>query len=104
MKKGTAETKWRAIRARLEARQTWIVESIRDYPPPITGCDAQFDHLLEQRDGISHELKRLETARQSGGAVQDFTASSNWIEKDAALSSAQNETAALKPMTKGSAP
>lgn len=92
----SSETTWLALRARLEARQTRIVEAIRDYPPPITACDAQFDHLLEQRDGISRELRRLEDARKEKGAsgkvIAAFVASSNWIEGDAAPPPAHTDT------------
>ena len=96
MKVEAAETSWRSIQDHLEARQARIVEAIRDYPPPITACDAQFDHLLEQRGGISRELKRLERARKEGSATEKgtgnstgksiaaFIASSPWIEGDAA--------------------
>lgn len=78
----TNERNWQVIRDDLEVQQTRIVKAIRDYPSPITGCDAQFDHLLEQRDGISRELRRLENARLAGGAAEsdsaDFIASSTW--------------------------
>ena len=73
MKEEAAEATWRSIRSHLEARQTWIVGAIRDYPAPITACDAQFDHLLEQRGGISRELKRLERACQEGDATENGT-------------------------------
>ena len=43
----------------LEAKRISSVEEIRAYPSPITGCDAQFNYLLEQRTKLSHELGRL---------------------------------------------
>ena len=39
---------------------------IRDYPRPIPGCDAQFDHLLEERSRREREL-----ARRNLGAKDD---------------------------------
>ena len=100
MKEESAETTWRSIRGLLEARQAWIVGAVRDYPPPITGCDAQFDHLRKQRDGISRALKRLEQACQEGGGtgndIAAFITSSNWIEGDAVLLPAHTAKATAK--------
>lgn len=104
MKTEGAEAAWRALHDQLESRQTRIVETIRDYPPPITGCDAQFDHLLEQRDGISRELKRLKKARERRGPVEAFIATSNWIEGDAAQPPAQIETSSPKMNAKRNTP
>ena len=100
MNENSTEAAWRALHDRLKTRQARIVEAIRDYPPPITACDAQFDHLLKQRDGISRELKRLEQARQEDGAtgkeLAAFIASSPWIEGDAVLLPAHTATATAK--------
>lgn len=120
MKEEAAETTWHSIRSHLEARQTWIVGAIRDYPPPITACDAQFDHLLEQRGGISRELKRLERARQEGDATENgaanvtgnaiaaFIASSPFLDGEPALAppepEAHPEPAAPKRIAKRIAP
>ena len=30
---------------------------IGDYPAPITGCDAQFNHFLERRSELERKLK-----------------------------------------------
>jgi hypothetical protein len=35
-----------------------VHEEIRSYPAPIPACDAQFNHLLKQRDALSSELVR----------------------------------------------
>ena len=51
---------WREARERLEDRKRRIVDEIRSYPTPIAGCDAQFNHLLEERAAICRELQRLE--------------------------------------------
>ena len=44
------------IRNLLEQQRVRIQEEIANYPPPITACDAQFNHLLEQRSQIAREL------------------------------------------------
>ena len=43
----------------LEVRRSALNEEIASYPGPITGCDAQFNHLLEQRVGLNAELVQL---------------------------------------------
>ena len=35
-----------------------VEEEIRSYPSPITGCDAQFNYLLEQRSLLLAELAK----------------------------------------------
>lgn len=55
---------WRAERERLEAKRAALSEEIAAYPAPITGCDAQFNHLLDERRGINLELKRLDEAHK----------------------------------------
>ena len=100
MNENSTGAAWEALRDQLKTRQARIVETIRDYPPPITACDAQFDHLLEQRDGIFRELKRLEQACQEGGGtgndIAAFITSSNWIEGDAVLLPAHTAKATAK--------
>ncbi|HXF53866.1 MAG TPA: hypothetical protein VNK52_07060 [Hyphomicrobiaceae bacterium] len=44
----------------LEALRRRTSEEIHSYPSPIAGCDAQFNHLLEQRTAIVDELQRLQ--------------------------------------------
>ena len=51
-----AEMAWSETRSLLEQQRVWIQEEIANYPPPITACDAQFNHLLEQRSRIAREL------------------------------------------------
>lgn len=41
-----------AARAALEAARARIGAEIAAYPAPIAGCDAQFNHLLAQRDRV----------------------------------------------------
>jgi len=50
---------WQAVQDRLTARRAALNEEIAVYPGPITGCDAQFNHLLELRVGLNEQLTRL---------------------------------------------
>lgn len=49
-----AETALRQARAALQAE-------IRAYPTPISGCDAQFNHLLAERRRLSEALAALQS-------------------------------------------
>jgi chorismate mutase len=52
-----------ARRAALEARRRQLDEEIRAYPTPIPRCDAQFNHLFEERARIVRELAELQSGR-----------------------------------------
>lgn len=68
-------TDWERVRAQLERRLADLNEEIGAYPCPITGCDAQFNHLLEERVRLNSELSRLETTKSDGqdaGALKNF--------------------------------
>ena len=43
---------------------------IRDYPTPIPRCDAQFNHLYEQRACAVRELAILRSASTDGAALR----------------------------------
>lgn len=43
----------------LEDARTKIAAEMRDYPTPISGCDAQFNHLLAERQRIAAALNAL---------------------------------------------
>lgn len=80
---------WEAIRRHLEEKRRPVQDEIRRYPPPITGCDAHFNYLLEQRSALSRELVRLAAASQApdadaAGAVDAFIRSSACIDAAAA--------------------
>lgn len=45
---------------RLRKRIAELNAEIGAYPAPITGCDAQFNHLLEERARLNAELTRFE--------------------------------------------
>ena len=46
-------------RADLENARRAILAEIRDYPTPISGCDAQYNHLVGLRGSISDALDAL---------------------------------------------
>lgn len=73
---------WSRVEAALEARLAAVTDEIRHYPAPISGCDAQFNHLLEQRSRIPAALARLRalrggaaTAEESADRLRRFVAS-----------------------------
>ena len=50
-------------KAELSAARQLIQNEIRDYPTPISGCDAQFNYLIGLRGAVSEALRALETPR-----------------------------------------
>ncbi len=60
---------WDALRSRLERMREAVAAEIRAYPLPIPACDAQYDHLLEQREALSEALARLDTARKDASST-----------------------------------
>ncbi len=48
------------VREHLLRLKAPIDRQIREYPTPIAGCDAQFNHLLEERRRLAHDLNRLD--------------------------------------------
>ena len=49
-------------RGSLERERERLREEIETYPPPIPACDAQFNHLLEERVRVARELAALDLA------------------------------------------
>jgi hypothetical protein len=47
------------IKLHLEDRRRALAAEIRSYPTPIPRCDAQFNHLYEQRARLARELDRI---------------------------------------------
>ncbi|MEO8104041.1 MAG: hypothetical protein ABI790_16075 [Betaproteobacteria bacterium] len=43
----------------LEARRQLLCEQINDYARPVAACDADFNALLAERDGIAQALSHL---------------------------------------------
>jgi len=60
MQPDPVKSRLQRIRSRLEDERDRICAEIRRYPTPIPRCDAQFNHLIEQRDSIVRELQRIE--------------------------------------------
>lgn len=58
----TYETCLIAAKAELSAARRLIHAEITTYPTPISGCDAQFNHLLAERQKISAALRALDSA------------------------------------------
>lgn len=84
------ESVWKKIREHLENERHRVNEEIRNYPSPIPACDAQFNYLLEERERIAQELKRLEalaleglTRRAELERIGEFIASSDYIKGEA---------------------
>ena len=50
---------WEEVRRELLRAKHAIDEEIRGYPTPIPRCDAQFNHLHEQRARLARELDRI---------------------------------------------
>lgn len=50
---------WADIKVLLENEKRRIYDEIRNYPPPIAGCDQQYNHLLEERTRVAQELNRM---------------------------------------------
>jgi hypothetical protein len=67
------DSAWQRIKNRLEDERHRIYEEIKNYPTPITACDVQFGHLLEQQAGVFAELARLHEARELGLQSGDWT-------------------------------
>ena len=48
-----------AVESELVAARAALNSEICSYPTPISGCDAQFNHLLDQRHRVSAALAQL---------------------------------------------
>ena len=49
-----------AAKTRLRRALALLGEEIRNYPTPVAGCDAQYNHLLVERQKILAALAALE--------------------------------------------
>ena len=58
----------KSLRSLLERREA-IAREIGGYPRPITGCDAQFNRLLEERAALVEEIGRLDALEDRGDAL-----------------------------------
>ena len=50
----------RAVSELLAARAD-VTNELKDYPGPVSGCDAQFNHLISVRNAIGNALVALES-------------------------------------------
>lgn len=50
-----------AAKAELQNARALLQNEIRSYPTPISGCDAQFNHLIGERQKVLEALGTLET-------------------------------------------
>ena len=88
---GPLSTNWEMVKACLESERERLHAEIRAYPTPIPRCDAQFNHLIEQRDHLFQELARLDAARSNAVAddgaarVEEFIEASGCLDDDAKL-------------------
>ncbi|MDH4247563.1 MAG: hypothetical protein OEW39_07085 [Deltaproteobacteria bacterium] len=51
-------------RSLLEEKLRALLREIESYPAPIPACDLQFNTLLEERDHITEELRKLAASRE----------------------------------------
>ncbi|MEM9582685.1 MAG: hypothetical protein AAGA08_06185 [Pseudomonadota bacterium] len=51
-----------AARAELGVARQLLQEEITRYPAPIAGCDAQFNHLLAERQKVLAAIQSLDDA------------------------------------------
>ncbi|CAN0596332.1 unnamed protein product [Ectocarpus sp. 12 AP-2014] len=50
-----------AAKGELQQARKLLVDEIRSYPTPISGCDAQFNHLIGERQKILDALSALDS-------------------------------------------
>lgn len=63
---------WQEIRDHRKNRKQLIDEELRSYPTPIPRCDAQFNHLYEQRTRLFGELTRMDALAEKSLARGDY--------------------------------
>jgi len=66
-----AKSAWRQIADCLENRKARVYEEIKNYPTPITACDQQFNHLLDQLAKVCGELARMRRAASESSTSGD---------------------------------
>lgn len=59
----TYEDHLKAARRNLEQARRDLADEIRAYPTPISGCDAQYNHLIGLRGSITDALRALSAPR-----------------------------------------
>jgi len=71
---GNAPSVCDALQAFLMHVRQELDSHIRDYPTPIPRCDAQFNHLYEQRTQVMRELECLRSASTPESALASVAA------------------------------
>ena len=89
MESDLVKSVWKRIGIYLENKKDQIYEEIQNYPPPIPDCDLQFNHLLEERERIGRELRRMhEIANESRmredaiKLIDEFIRSSDYFDEE----------------------
>ncbi|HEX9275864.1 MAG TPA: hypothetical protein VGA51_05625 [Casimicrobiaceae bacterium] len=70
------------IRAFIERARQSIDDEIRHYPTPIPRCDAQFNHLYEQRARLARELTAAAESNDAPALVRAFAMSAPFGDSD----------------------
>ena len=80
----------REVRDHLHRIQRRLNEEIRAYPTPIPRCDAQFNHLFEQRGRLYRALEAIEAPSDQPPSpaecvklIDEFAASAAYVEDPA---------------------
>lgn len=63
---------WTEVRSDLLRAKRAIDGEIHGYPTPIPRCDAQFNHLHEQRGRLARELDRIVSLSEKNLGYQDY--------------------------------
>jgi hypothetical protein len=75
------------VRDHLRKMKQRLDEEIRRYPTPIPRCDAQFNHLFEQRARLNRALERLDstagTQAESIELIEEFVRSPAYLDEPA---------------------
>jgi hypothetical protein len=80
------EQRLREVRDHLREMKHRLDEEIRHYPTPIPRCDAQFNHLFEQRARLNGTLERIDASTgpaESIGLLEEFVSSSAYLDEPA---------------------
>ncbi len=64
----------RAIEEHLRGARDLLSEEIGSYPTPIPRCDAQFNHLYEQRSRIVLDLDRVAALAAGNPSREEYAA------------------------------
>jgi hypothetical protein len=81
----TIEHRLSEVRDHLREMRRRLDEEIRRYPTPIPRCDAQFNHLFEQRARLNRVLDRLDSIAgkraESIELIEEFVRSPAYLDE-----------------------